>query len=328
MARGLYPTRWTPRGLISHLLPHLFRKPRNASESLGAPKTQLVPLDADLQHLHRTRKQIRFSKLLRERYGENCKGLSGERKKGTNLCVATGKWQEIKHMAPTHIFPTQLGDAISAHAMGGPSLWEVGNGLLLPLPMKQAFEDWAIVIVPQSGGADGAVEPVKYRGSARYYVRILDHKHEALSRPLYPHSVSEDGVAAPPRLDDTHRRDTLKDLDGKELLFRNTKPPGHRYLYFHTCCAVWKQVCLANPDPRNLHAFWASFYQHITTLWPAEFVKTNSITEIFHPRNIGAKRPDTNGHLTRQQLHAPPGAPRMPEEGEAADEMETSVSAT
>lgn len=301
---------WTPRGLLSHLLPQFFRKIRSPAETLGASRSRPVPLDADQYHNFIKTKQNKFIKGLIERHRKHI-SLPERQPNDAALCVATGTWQKTSQMRPTHIFSSALGDNICTHLFGHPSIWQHSNGLLLPIPMKQAFDDWAFVITPKSLDATeaGAVRAIiRYQSFTRYFVRILDHKHEALSQPLYP-SASKKQVGAPPiRLEGAPPPPphTLKDLDGKTLQFRTAPHPGHAYLYFHTCCAVWKQVYLTSPDPKNLDEFWASFYQHITTLWPEAYVEASSITKIFNPKNIETKAPIVN------KYHPPEAEPYEP----------------
>lgn len=64
----------------------------------------------------------------------------------------------------------------------------------------------------------------------------------------------------------------INDLDGKALHFAPKAAPRGSYLYFHTCCSVWKKEFLANPDCDDAAEFWDRFLGHLNTLWPAKYV--------------------------------------------------------
>lgn len=255
------PRRWTQRGLFQVLLPQFFRRPRTIAETLGAPKTHKVPLDAHDYHLFITRKQKRMKKHL---YLLNTVGIRsrGVTSKQSVWSVATGEWVPRNEMHMTTLLSPTLGPGIANHITRDPSLWHAPNGLLLPEPIKQALDDWAMVIVPESLSGNVGECPLVFR--------TMEHGHKSLSQPLYRGFKSRAG-------------DVASDLEGSYLEFAGSSKSRLMYYYFQTCCSVWKQEYLADPECKDQAEFWARFRQHISTLWPARFVDNSIVTDKFKP---------------------------------------------
>lgn len=263
-------TRWTPRGLMSQLVPHLFRRPRHAQEMIpGDPRSQNVPLDASDCNYFLKRKKERFVKDLKSKYRSQTPHPDVSRLvKGCCWCVATGEWHAVgtSQLVPTLCFPPSLGRTVMEHIIHVDNPWITANGLLLPKPMSEAFDDWAVTIVP----ANHKDIPVQWNHTS-YIMRIMDPNHPQLSKPLY------DGPGQNSRV-------LVGDLDGKEMIFMRYTRPFHRYLFYHACCCVWKKEYLANPQYNDPAEFWHRFMKRISTLWPGWYVKRSFITPVFNPQ--------------------------------------------
>lgn len=261
---------------MSELLPEHFRKCRTGQEQAnpGAaptePRSQKVPLDADQCQNRIDSLQKRFRKALLDSHSKTPPGpqAGGPPFKGCAWSVATGEWVPKQLLIATPVFPATLGPSLAAHLVGTRSAWQDKNGLLLPAPMKQAFEDWALTIVPRTSKI-----PI-HPGGTEYIVRTTDPQHPSLSQELYPRSQSfqpREPVVA-------------KDLDGKTLAFVRETRPWVYCLYFHSCCSVWKQVYLSNPRCNDAAEFWVAFLGRMLALWPTNIVVGSSITNIFNPQ--------------------------------------------
>lgn len=261
------PRRWTPRGLVSGLLPQYFRRFKNPHELLGAPRTVKVPLDADVYHHYISRKQEKFSKALRLRTNNFLSAPPGQGiPKGSIWSVATGEWIPRDKMYPTHIFPPTLGETIFKYVTGYQTVWDGANGIFLPKPIKQALDDWAIVIVPKRPGRQGP------RPNCPYIFRTMDHEYHSLSQPLYGLLKGAPEV-------------TAKDLEGRQVQFNADNWPWAVSLYFHCCCSVWKKEYLADPNCNDPAEFWARFQEHMSSLWSKNYVKrvARHVTNVFNP---------------------------------------------
>ncbi|KAK7742278.1 hypothetical protein SLS53_004421 [Cytospora paraplurivora] len=274
------PKRWSPRSIMSVLVPHLFRKPRGAGEQLGAPRTEKVPLDASIQHMHLTQKQRKFKKSILEKYRLNRRPGSVP---GRMLwCVLTGAWVPDDWLAIAHIFPPELGSLVEMDTMGTAELWHANNGLMLPRPIGRALRDLALVIVPSqtlvrrvtvryaARISDTAHEGLEAHNTVQYKIKILEPWHKDLKTPLFPGGAML-GLRG-------------KDLDNRELVFRNKSRPMVSLMYFHCCCAMWKKTWHDNPKVTERDVFWELFLENMKELWGDKVVRQKSITDVFLPK--------------------------------------------
>lgn len=262
------PKAWTPRGLFSVLLPQYFRRPRNGQEQLGAPSTHKVPLDANEYHEYITRKTKRLRESLHMMNTTNVP-TNGYVPKNSAWSVATGEWVSRNALSPTTFFPPSLGMNLAHHIIGSTSPYASQHALLLPEPIKQAVDDWAMVVVPKDLRMDA---PYPVKGS--YIFRTMEPEHASLSQPLY---------AKDPKFK-SRAGDVARDLDGRELAFVVGNRPQPIGLYFQCCCSVWKRERLADPECEDPAEFWARFLRHMSSLWSASYVKKSPVTEVFNPQ--------------------------------------------
>ncbi|KAL1862662.1 hypothetical protein Daus18300_008460 [Diaporthe australafricana] len=133
------PQRWTPRGLMAKLVPHLFRKPRSANESVG-PRSEKVPVDANVLHNFRLKKVKKMKKAMEVSFLlRGSKPLDTPR--GTVWSVATGDFVPESSLRLEHIFPASLGPTVQEYISPRINIYSAFNGLLLPHAVGQAFND-------------------------------------------------------------------------------------------------------------------------------------------------------------------------------------------
>lgn len=260
----LKPKKLSPRGIFVHLLPQYFRKPRHPQQSLpDEPRTMQVPWDVDEVYNRKTFKKNKFlaSTMAMYEFGNS---FSAGRPQTTTWCVATGLFAPRSQMFATHIFPKALGNNIIELVGGNREIWSASNGLMLPKPAKQAVDDWALIIVP-----DEPRLAFQHRNPS-YRFRFLNTRHPAMSQRLF----AKDRANTLPQV-------TTKELDGKLLTFGNTNRPRKVYLYFQSCCAVWKNVYSENPECDDEADFTKRFLSRISEFWGPEYVNQSKITDIF-----------------------------------------------
>lgn len=225
-------------------------------------RAEPVPLDAATLHEHSTTKSNNLKKGVIRNYGLMLRTDASQRKKLWS--VLTGSWVSEHLLKTTTFYPVSLGPQLERELLNGSTRLDPRNALLLPEHFSQAVYDWAVVLV--TGGLD-ADRRISYK------VKILDPENRSLKAPLYR------------RQDAQHL--TGIDVDDRELVFNTDERPLVSRVYFHSCCAVWKKVCLENPHIEDREAFWNKFLENMIALWGEKQVmkKLNKVTEIFHPRD-------------------------------------------
>lgn len=133
------PRRWTPRSLTVMFLPHLFRNPRNAAESIG-PRSEKVPLDADKNHEFIKRKKERMLKSMNQTFALNTNPPQDAPKKAT-WSIATGVWVSQHLLKHEYIFPFSLGPMISQEVSGRIMFRNSANGMMIPPAVGLAFNE-------------------------------------------------------------------------------------------------------------------------------------------------------------------------------------------
>lgn len=292
------PRKWSPRGLISELLPALFRRPRSATEqALADPRTVKVPINAQEHKYYLHRKLEKFNANLRSSYNNNTPMPVGGLPRRFAWSVATGEWVPVLLLTAVHIFPPALTSGVERATLRRRGLiWGLPNGLLLPRTAQPAFDDWALIIVPREPSASKP-RPGGHPAFPEYAFHVLDSAHQALSKEIYPRLAWRQTIG-PARSE--LGRGVVRDLHTRPLVFGNGVRPGDRQLYFHGCCAVWKQTYLASPDCDDPADFWARFLENICRYWPQGYVKWSPATEVFNPQ-----RAEVQETLLRQRKQPP-----------------------
>lgn len=292
------PKRLSPRSIMSVLMPHLFRKPRGAGELLGAPRTEMVPLDANTQHMQITTKLKKFKKSIIEKYRLGHRPPQGVRVRQL-WCVLTGAWVPADGLAIAHFFPPELGPLVEKGTMGTSWLWQPDNGLMLPRPIGRALHDLALVIVPSQTlvRRDAARDPVKVLEPAhgrletsdtvQYKVKILQPVHADLKTPLFP-GVGKLGLRG-------------MDIDNRELTFRDGSRPTVSLMYFHCCCAIWKKTWQGEPNVTDRDVFRERFLENMKELWGDKVLGQQiRITDVFLPKQEGEEAQEEGLRETEQ----------------------------
>ena len=124
--------------------------------------------------------------------------------------IVLGKYVSPRTMKAAHIvphaIPPEAVDYICGPGTGSRQFsWE--NGLLLNFNLEQHFDKGDVVIVPEPEANEGC--------ATRFFIRVAIKSAE--------NTVFEEGI-------ETGRR--LRDIDGKELEFRNDKRPMLRFWYW------------------------------------------------------------------------------------------------
>lgn len=258
-------------------MPHLFRKAKSPQEWIG-PSTERVPLDADLHHMYMRKKEIHFKKDIKKVYGIDKRPAGHERKLWS---VTTGEWIWEDRIVPAHIFPPLLGDKVAIEVFGTLQIWRASNGMMVPRPIKRALDDWALTIVPDVAAVPTVeMTPAGGRFQRDYKFKVLDPENPGLRVEMYSKNPMpvQNGEGL-----------TGNDLDGRKLGFYTAARPLLSHLYFHCCCAIWKQTCVRNPGITERDEFGQVFLEAMTDLWGEHMVYRmhRSITDIFKPREQG-----------------------------------------
>lgn len=258
------PKKLSPRGIFAPLLPLFFRKPKHPQQMLkGDPKTMTVPWDADEIFYYIKRKEKKFKASIMSMYEDG--NTSGpQRPRDATWCVATGCFVPRTQTRATHIFPPALGSSIIEFIGGTREVWSPVNGLMLPKPVQAALDAWALMIVPS--------DPIELfrRCELGLKFRVMDRQHPAMSEALY----RQEKPFALPEV-------TTGDLDEIQLVFGNAYRPRTTFLYFQSCCAVWKKTYLDNPDCDDEADFAARFVSEISQYWHPDYVKKSKVTDVF-----------------------------------------------
>lgn len=146
--------------------------------------------------------------------------------------ITKGAWEDrLPENAPlvaAHIYPQMLGLPIFRSIFGNEhhfyDLWGSRNCLLLPTSVAEAFDEWAITVVPNIP-EDATLEQRKAWVASEikdYKFRVLDPENWHLNQKI------------------SHDEKLGKDLDQERLHFRETSSlrPSVKYLYFWHCCAI------------------------------------------------------------------------------------------
>lgn len=141
--------------------------------------------------------------------------------------VCTGSWRLKDMMTAAHIYPVGWGKDFMQGIFGETAKYELfspKNGLMLLKPVEKAFDDGAIVIVPDipNDPLPQQVEVWNKSNPKEFKFRILDSTVPCLQE----------------RISESAEEKTVADLDGKQLQFRSNFRPRTRYLYFMFCVAV------------------------------------------------------------------------------------------
>lgn len=147
-------------------------------------------------------------------------------------CHVTDAWSRPKDVKAAHVVPFFLDSDDLGEILFGSrtqSLRRAGNSLLLLDQIEQWFASYHLVIVP----ADAKETPI-----TRWKVNVLSSD---IHNTLYGQT---EGVG--------------RDLEGKELKFRNEKRPVCRFMYFHFIMALIRIKDDARPGWQDL---WARYYQ-------------------------------------------------------------------
>lgn len=145
---------------MAKLVPHLFRKPRSAGESLG-PWSEKVPVDANVLHNYRVKKTKRMKKEMETMFLLRT-SKPPDTPKGTVWSVATGEFVPQHSLRLEHIFPASLGPTVQKYVSPRSHIYSPRNGILLPNAAGQAFSDVSntprLGCLPNSSRAEDEVE--------------------------------------------------------------------------------------------------------------------------------------------------------------------------
>ncbi|KAI9880842.1 MAG: hypothetical protein M1830_010437 [Pleopsidium flavum] len=123
-----------------------------------------------------------------------------------------------------HIVPHSIGYRNAGYLFGEPDdgmdlIWSMKNGLIMASYLEKQFDRGAFILVPI---------PTQLNEPTRWKFVLMD---EAIA----PHRI----VSISPL--------TWKQLDGRELQFKNNQRPGSRYLYYHYVSTLLRYVRFEKP---------------------------------------------------------------------------------
>ncbi|KAI1215128.1 uncharacterized protein F4807DRAFT_21831 [Annulohypoxylon truncatum] len=171
---------------------------------------------------------------------------------------ATGQETLMSTIRAVQLVPHSLGRDVLIALFGSDVKGELDapyNGLLLDVDVKEAMDDGVIVVVPNLPDNPSTEEVALWEGTEpkNYRWRIMDPDADILNRPV------EVAPEKPTVM-------IMRDLDGKQLSFKNEMRPRARYLYFLFVVAqlrqAWRQEY--RNDPSKVLAkqlgkgFWAT----------------------------------------------------------------------
>lgn len=174
---------------------------------------------------------------------------------------ATGHERLKSAVTGAHLVPRSLGKDILVAIFGADVEEELNtplNGLLLHTDVEEAMDDGAIAIVPNLPDDPSTQEVTVWESTEpkNYKWRVIDPEAEILDEPL--EVISEDPASAM----------TIRDLNGKQLSFKNDMRPRARYLFFLFVVAqlrlAWRQEYRRDRDPSYVptkqlgKGFWAT----------------------------------------------------------------------
>ncbi|KAI0843672.1 hypothetical protein F5Y06DRAFT_8842 [Hypoxylon sp. FL0890] len=172
---------------------------------------------------------------------------------------ATGFETRQSSVTAAHLVPHSVGGDILVALFGANVQGELDtpyNGLLLDSDVEKAMDDGAIAIVPNISDDPSTEEVAIWEDSQpkNYKWRIMDPEAGILDETL----------KAPTK--DSPKAMTIRDLDGRQLSFKNDMRPRARYLYFLFAVAqlrlAWRHEY--RKDPSQVLAkqlgkgFWAT----------------------------------------------------------------------
>lgn len=163
-----------------------------------------------------------------------------------------------------HVYHDSLGAIVEADILGTRCYRTPANILFLPRPITEAFDEWAITIVPQQ----------VQDAMPGYQWTVLDPRHPKLQQPLARSNST--------------RIVTGLDLDNAPLHFPRvgySRPPPQPLLYFHACCAIWKMTCVTNPACDAPDVLFEHFHAAMVKLWGRAAVDKSSVTRLFDPKS-------------------------------------------
>ncbi|CAH0027502.1 unnamed protein product [Clonostachys rhizophaga] len=162
-------------------------------------------------------------------------------------CHITGEWQPESHVEVTHIVPIfVISFGNICELLFGSKSDEVDkqqNTLTLLFDVKKWFDRHELVVVPW----DATENPI-----TRWRTDVFPSIH---NEPL-----------------DT--KATFRDLDGKELIFRDQNRPSSRFLYFHFIMSLIRIKDLNKEGWRDI---WARYYEQPPFPAPAPYMRKSMI---------------------------------------------------
>ncbi|RYP74434.1 hypothetical protein DL769_004011 [Monosporascus sp. CRB-8-3] len=172
--------------------------------------------------------------------------------------AATGRHLHKDMVRAAHLVPQSFGGHMLVALFGinvEGELYTPYNGLLLHKQVEKAMDDGAIAVVPDLPDDPSTEEVATWESTEpkNYKWRIIDTDAAILDEGL---SATEGS------LDDM----TVRDLDGRQLSFKNDMRPRARYLYFLFVVAqlklAWRHDYLEEPsnviDKQLGKGFWAT----------------------------------------------------------------------
>lgn len=147
----------------------------------------------------------------------------------------------------TQIVPTKLKSQSFAAIFGANIIdpFSPKNSLLLEPRVLDVFDCGLLALVPDvEDDSEESIKRWNEQDAKEYKLCIINREHPIAKRPVnWPH------------------KETWLDFDGRKLRFRNDFRPDPRYLFFHYCCQllrnVWAGVNLpTQPDGKLKKNFW------------------------------------------------------------------------
>ncbi|KAK4139114.1 uncharacterized protein C8A04DRAFT_16153, partial [Dichotomopilus funicola] len=172
-------------------------------------------------------------------------GFKNRGREGEVWCHATGTWWETQMVKAAHVVPFFLDSDDFGEILFGsrdPSLRRAGNALLLLNKIEEWFDSYHLLIVP----VDPTENPVR-----RWKIDVISSDIDNTS-----YAGAAGGVG--------------RDLDGKELQFRNDKRPVCRFMYFHFIMAL---IRIKDVRRRGWQQVWARYYEQRPFPTPSKYIR-------------------------------------------------------
>ncbi|KAK1833617.1 hypothetical protein QBC39DRAFT_44383 [Podospora conica] len=193
-------------------------------------------------------------------------------------CHARGMWQHHHWVKTAHIVPF----FVDANEMGtilfgdrAPSLKGPTNSLLLSAKIKGWFDKYLFVIVP----VDAYESPI-----TRWRIEIT-------SKDMLQNSMGPEDKVPP----------FGRELDGRELIFRNDNRPASRFMYFHF---VMSLIRIKNINRKGWEDVWAKYYEVPPFATPTKYVRSTMLLAL--ATHFGTTDMEVvNGWISRHGLDIP-----------------------